>query len=240
MRRIGIVSRPAATGGNDVPLLAMADDSEEASLRERVYDQVRHSLITGRILPGVAISTRGLAQQLGVSQTPVRDALSRISAEGAVRIESKRAIIVPRMTPERYEEIMRCRLLLEPAAAVDALPHIDAGRLRSIREADRALDRAVEEGDVNGYLQSNFRFHALIYQAAPTTILNRMIESLWMQFGPFMRVVYGRFGTANLIDHHRAACEAIAAGDSGALAEAIRGDIGDGMALMRDWDQVVR
>ena len=223
----------------DTPLSPIAMDGDEAaSLRERVYDEVRYSLITGRILPGVAISTRGLAQQLGVSQTPVRDALSRISAEGAVRIESKRAIMVPRMTPERYEEIMRCRLLLEPAAAVDALPYIDASRLRSIREADRATDRALAEGDVNAYMQSNFRFHSLIYQAAPTTILNRMVESLWMQFGPFMRVVYGRFGTASLIDQHAAATDAIAAGDAGALAEAIRGDIGDGMALMRDWDQV--
>lgn len=215
-----------------------ANGDEAASLRERVYDEVRYSLITGRILPGVAISTRGLAQQLGVSQTPVRDALSRISAEGAVRIESKRAIMVPRMTPERYEEIMRCRLLLEPAAAVDALPHIDADRLRTIREADRATDRALADGDVNAYMQSNFRFHSLIYQAAPTTILNRMVESLWMQFGPFMRVVYGRFGTASLIDQHAAATDAIAAGNAEALAEAIRGDIGDGMALMRDWDQI--
>ena len=212
-------------------------DADASSLRQTIYEDVRHRLITGKIAPGVAISTRGLAQQLGVSQMPVRDALSRISAEGAVEIRSKRAIMVPRMSPARLEEIMRCRLLLEPTAAAEALPHIDAARLRLIRAADKATDRALEEGDVNGYMESNYRFHQLIYSAAPAPILNRMIESLWMQFGPFMRVVYGRYGTSKLVDRHVAATDAIAAKDSAALHEAIRGDIGDGMDLMRDWEQ---
>jgi hypothetical protein len=54
-----------------------------ASLREQVYDELRFRLITGKIAPGLGISSRGLAQQLGVSQMPVRDALGRLAAEGA-------------------------------------------------------------------------------------------------------------------------------------------------------------
>jgi DNA-binding GntR family transcriptional regulator len=64
--------------------------------------------------------------------------------------------------------------------------------------------------------------------------LNRMIETLWMQFGPFMRVVYGRFGTANLVDQHVAASDAIADGDAERLRTAIAGDIRDGMNLLRE------
>ena len=214
------------------------DEGEDTtSLRQRVYDDVRYRLITGKIAPGVAISTRGLAQQLGVSQMPVRDALSRISAEGAVEIRSKRAIMVPQMTKERFGEIMRCRLLLEPAAAVEALPHVSAQRLRMIREADRTTDAALASGDVDKYMESNFRFHSLIYSAVPTRILNRMIESLWMQFGPFMRVICGRYGTANLADQHLAATNAIAARDPHALRIAIEGDIRDGMNLLNNWDR---
>ncbi|MFW2851934.1 GntR family transcriptional regulator [Sphingomonas sp. TX0543] len=214
-----------------------AADADVSSLRQTIYEELRHRLITGKIAPGVAISTRGLAQQLGVSQMPVRDALSRISAEGAVEIRSKRAIMVPRMSPARLEEIIRCRLLLEPTAATDALPHIDAARLRLIRAADEATDRALEQGDLNGYMESNYRFHSLIYSAAPTQILNRLVDSLWMQFGPFMRVVYGRYGTSKLVDRHVAATDAIAAKDGAALHEAILGDINDGMDLMRNWEQ---
>ena len=202
------------------------------TLRQSVYEGLRHQLIIGKIAPGVGISTRGVAQQLGVSQMPVRDALGRLAAEGAVEIRSKRKIVVPQMTRERLHEIMHCRLLLEPAAAVDALNYIDPPRLRAIRAADAATDEALRVGDVHAYMESNFRFHSLIYRASKMQTLNRMIETLWMQFGPFMRVVYGRFGTANLVDQHVAASDAIADGDAERLRTAIAGDIRDGMNLL--------
>ena len=204
----------------------------ELSLRETVYENLRFQLITGRIAPGVAISTRGLARQLGVSQMPVRDALSRLAAEGAVEIRNKRAVMVPAMTHARFEDIMRCRLLLEPAAAVDALPHIEEQRLQSIREADAATDAAILSGDINAYMESNFRFHSLIYRASPFGTLNRLIEMLWMQFGPFMRLVYDRMGTENLVDQHRVATTAIATRDATRLRQAIHEDILDGMRLI--------
>ena len=209
-----------------------------ASLREKVYEDLRYRLITGRIAPGVGISTRGLAVEMGVSQMPVRDALSRIAAEGAVEIRSKRAVMVPRMTPARFEEIMRLRTLLEPMVATAALPHITADLAREIHAADEATDAALEGGDVRAYMESNHRFHSLIYGAAPLPLALRMIESLWMQFGPFMRVVYGRYGTAKMIDQHRVAIAAIAAGDAPALAAAIAADIGDCADLMQDWERL--
>ena len=209
-------------------------DDDATPLRQSVYEGLRFQLITGKIAPGVGISTRGIALQLGVSQMPVRDSLGRLAAEGAVEIRSKRKIMVPPMTRARLEEIMHCRLLLEPAAAVDALPAIDAARLKAIRAADTATDEALRTGDVNAYMESNFRFHSLIYRASAMDMLNRMIEMLWMQFGPFMRVVYGRFGTAGLVDQHLAATDAIAAGNAEQLREAISGDIRDGMNLIRE------
>ena len=208
------------------------DEDGEAPLRAGVYAELRRRLITGRITPGVGISTRGLAQQLGVSQMPVRDALGRLAAEGAVEIRSKRRIIVPPMTPERLEELMRCRLLLEPEAAALALPSIDARIVRMMRTADAAIDAALESGDVNAYMENNHAFHFLIYRARGESVMTRMIEMLWMQFGPLMRVVYGRAGTANLIDQHREALAAIGRGDVAGLRLAIAADIADGQALI--------
>jgi DNA-binding GntR family transcriptional regulator len=202
------------------------------TLRAGAYEELRRRLITGRIAPGIALSTRGIAQQLGVSQMPVRDALSRLAAEGAVEIRSKRKIAVPPMTPERLDEVLRCRRLIEPEAAALALPHIDAALLRKLRVADAALDAALASGDVNDYMAANARFHFLIYRASGQTILPRMIEALWLQFGPLMRVVYGRVGTANLVDQHQAAIEAIERGDEAGLRRAIAADIDDGMALI--------
>ena len=215
-----------------------ADGDIPASLREKVYEDLRWRLITGRIAPGVGISTRGLALEMGVSQMPVRDALSRIAAEGAVEIRSKRAVMVPRMTPVRFEEIMQLRRLLEPMVSRAALPHITPDVVRQIRQADAAIDAALAGGDVRAYMDSNHRFHSLIYGAAPLPLALRMIESLWMQFGPFMRVVYGRYGTANLVDQHRQAIAAIVAGDADALVAAVSADIGDCADLMQDWERL--
>lgn len=219
-------------------LLAMiVDDPEDAGddvpvLHASIYEELRRRLITGKIVPGVGLSTRGLAAEMGVSQMPVRDALSRLAAEGAVEIRSKRKIVVPPMTPERFDDLLHCRMLLEPDAAANALQHITPQSLRRLREIDAGMDVALGTGDVLAYMEGNFAFHFAIYRASQTAIQTRLIEALWLQFGPFMRVVYGRFGTANLVDQHRIALDAIEAGDAGALRSAIAGDIEDGMGLI--------
>ena len=204
----------------------------EAPLRASVYEELRRRLITGKIAPGVAMSTRGIAQQLGVSQMPVRDALSRLAAEGAVEIRTNRKIVVPTMTAERLDEVIRCRMMLEPNAAAMALPCLDAGIVRQLRQADGRLNQALESGDVNDYMENNYAFHFLIYRACGSTILTRLIEMLWLQFGPLMRVVYGRAGTVNLVDQHALALEAISRRDEAMLREAIRADIADARALI--------
>jgi DNA-binding GntR family transcriptional regulator len=189
-------------------------------------------MITGKIVPGVGLSTRGLALELGVSQMPVRDALSRLAADGAVEIRSKRRIEVPAMSETRFTDLLECRLLLEPEAAVQALPHIGPAQLKELRDIDEALDVAMENGDVIGYMECNFAFHFNIYRANRRPTLNGLIETLWLQFGPFMRVVYGRYGTANLVDQHRVALDAIEARDGKGLRDAIASDIADGMGLI--------
>jgi DNA-binding GntR family transcriptional regulator len=207
-------------------------ESAGASLHSSVYQELSRRLITGRITPGATLSTRGIAEELGLSQMPVREALSRLAAEGAVQIRSKRRIVVPLMTTERFQDLLRCRVLLEPEAAAAALPYIDAATLKRIAAADDAIEGALKSGDVIAYMENNYRFHFLIYNAQPRRTLNRLIETLWLQFGPFMRVVYGKFGTARLVDQHQRAIRAIRARDAKALARAILADIRDGMGLI--------
>lgn len=139
------------------------------------------------------------------------------------------------MTAELFADLFHCRQLLEPEAAVQALPYVTPALVKKLREIDAALDAAMENGDVIGYMERNFEFHFTLYRANRRPTLNRLIESLWLQFGPYMRVIYGRYGTANLVDQHRAALAAIEAGDAEALRQAIAADIGDGASLF-DWE----
>jgi DNA-binding GntR family transcriptional regulator len=201
-------------------------------LRASVYEELRRRFVTGRMMPGSSLSTRGVAQELGVSQMPVREALSRLAAEGAVEIRSKRRIVVPVMTAERFNDLLRCRELLEPEAAAAAVPYIDAARLKRLRAVDDALGIALKTGDVTSYMQGNFDFHFTIYRAQPRRTLVQLIETLWLQFGPYMRVVYGRVGTASLVDQHQVAIRAIRERDAARLKRAILADIRDGMGLI--------
>ena len=206
--------------------------ADDRLLRASVHEELRRRFVTGKVTPGAGLSTRGLAQELGVSQMPVREALSRLAAEGAVEIRSKRRIVVPPMTAGRFADLLRCRELLEPEAAAQALPHIDAARLKRLRSVDDALGVALKTGDVNGYMERNFEFHFLIYRASPRATITRLIETLWLQFGPHMRVVYGRFGTANLVDQHQLALRAIRERSAARLKRAVLADIRDGMGLI--------
>jgi DNA-binding GntR family transcriptional regulator len=201
-------------------------------MHANVHQELRRRFVTGQIMPGSTLSTRGLAQELGVSQTPVREALSRLAAEGAVQIRSKRKVVVPPMSAERFHDLLRCRELLEPEAAAAALQHIDKARLKKLKAVDDAIGRALKTGDVNAYMEGNFNFHFLIYSAQPRRTLLQLIETLWLQFGPFMRVVYGRFGTANLTDQHEVMLRALAAHDAARLKRALLADIRDGMGLI--------
>jgi len=231
-----MIGMPAVGADGQERLDAEALAEGEPLLHASVYEELRRRLITGKIVPGVGLSTRGLALQMGVSQMPVREALGRLSAEGAVLIRSKRKIETPPMTRERFTDLLECRLLLEPEAAALALPHMDAAALAMLRRKDAALDHAIAAGDVISYMECNAAFHFSLYQLNARPTLNRLIEALWLQFGPFMRTVYESYGAANLVDQHRLALDAADARDPAALRAAIAADIADGMGLIgRGW-----
>lgn len=206
-------------------------DADEG-LNTAVYAELRARLVTGRMAPGHELSTRGIAAELGVSQTPVRDALSRLSAEGAVSIRSKRRVRVPPMTSDRFEDLLRCRLVLEPETAALALPHLTDVHVVRLKQLDAALDAAIANGDTDAYMQSNHDFHFTLYRATGRRTMTQLIETLWLQFGPFMRVVHGRVSGAHLNDSHQAAIRAVEARDTNALRAAISTDIADGMGLI--------
>ncbi len=227
-------NRKARTPSSTRRAAAAATDTGETAdlLHTSVYSELQQRFVVGRVMPGSFLSTRRLAAELNVSQMPVREALGRLAAEGAVEIRSKRKIVVPAMTATRFDDLLRCRMLLELEAAEAAFPFITPALLKKLRETDKGMGVAMRSGDVAAYMEGNFNFHFLIYRAQPRRTLLRLIETLWLQFGPHMRVVYGRFGTANLVDQHRVAIACIEAGDAPGLRKAISTDISDGMGLI--------
>lgn len=203
-------------------------------LHATIYEELRHRLVTGRLAPESAISTRSLAKELGVSQMPAREAVNRLAAEGAIEIRSKRQTKVPAMTADLLHQVVQCRILLEPEAAVAALPYVDATLIRSLHAIDARLDTALEHDDVVEYMSCNFQFHFSLYRAGGDTVMSRLIYTLWLRFGPMMRVVYGRAGTAGVIDQHVRALTALQDRNAVMLRDAIRDDILDGLHIIQE------
>lgn len=206
--------------------------SSRSGTRDRVEEALRQALITGQIQPGRSLTLRGLAAGLGTSPMPVREAVRGLAATGALEIGTNGRIHVPQMTQRRLDDLMAARTLLEPAVAEIALPQLDRRAAKALAAIDDRIDESLTTGDVEGYMRFNHAFHFGIYRASGSDLFIALVETVWLQFGPFMRRIYGRVGTASLVDQHKAAIEAIAQHDAAALKTAIAADIEEGMRLI--------
>lgn len=199
---------------------------------ENVYRRLRERILFGGFLPGSAVTLRGLAEELGVSPMPVREAVRRLTAERALEMLDNRRVLVAPMTREKFEQILFARSALEQELAARALPSMTPADIAEIERIDQSIDKAMDQGDVTGYMRSNYLFHFSIYRLANADMLLALVDSIWLQFGPFMRMAYGRMGTSLLEDQHEVAIAAMRRNDSAALRAAIVADIGQGMGFI--------
>ncbi len=190
-------------------------------------------ILFGELKPGQAVTIQGLIGTLKVGMTPVREAIRRLTSQGALVFQGNRRVSVPEMSVTQWDEIALVRLVVEPELARRALENISVSHVNALTQTDNALNDAIAAGDVRGYLECNTRFHMDLYEISGSDVLLSVAQSLWLRGGPSLRVVLGRFGTANLPDKHAEALEAMKAGDGDALAKAISGDIQQGIDQVR-------
>ena len=215
-------------------------DAETMTRQEWVYRQLRESLLTGQFVSGRSVTLRGIADMLGVSLTPVREALRRLVAERALVAHGNRRVSVPRMTRVKLADLCATRAHLETFAAERAMPAIDAARLAHLWSLDAAVDQAIEDGDVTAYLQRHRAFHFAFYDSGPASAVMPLIESLWLQFSPFLRLAIGHIGTDYIVDRHAEALRAVAGQDAQSLRFAIEADVREGLGSLTeaDWQRL--
>lgn len=200
---------------------------------ELVYRQLRDQVLFGELEPGQPITIKGLTDALGVGMTPVREALRRLTAAGALAFLGNRRIVVPQLDLPALDELAVARRALEPELARRAATRATAGDVARLTETDARLDSAIRRGDVGQYLVENHRFHAELNDLAQAPILTGMVEQLWLRFGPSLRVVCCQFGTRNLPDRHKDVLAALADRDAEAAAAAMEADVRQGMEQIR-------
>jgi len=210
-----------------------AEDLGKMPAHQQVYERLRLMILFGDLAPGQAVTIQGLTETLGAGMTPVREALRRLTAEGALTHQGNRRVSVPSLTIGGVDELHFMRRTLEPELTRRATSSMTPDLLDSLRACDRDLNTAISLGDIGGYLTYNYRFHAGIYVAAGAPIMTATVDRLWLRFGPSLRVVCGRFGTSNLPDMHMDLLSAFEAGDVDAAGRAMVGDVDQGMMQVR-------
>ena len=159
---------------------------KRATLKDQSYAGLRRALISGRFEPGAQVTIKQLADQLGAGVMPVREAVQRLVAEGALAALPTGRIYVPRLTREAFEEIVELRLMLEPLAAAKAAARCPAGLPDQLAAVQAEMDAAVDQGGSEGVLWANYRFHFGIYAESGSRVLEDHIESLWLRAGPMI------------------------------------------------------
>lgn len=156
------------------------------TLQEKVYRHIRQGLIDGQFAPGSVLTIRGLADQLGTSVMPVREALQKLVAEQALHLQPNRSVCVPVLSLEKFIDICDTRLIVEGAAAGTAATSAEKGDVARMMAIAEEAEAAFVAEDASLALRKNREFHFSVYAAARHETLLQIIEMLWVRIGPYM------------------------------------------------------
>lgn len=155
--------------------------------RDRVFRAVKDRLISGSHLPGEKIKIRPLANALGTSTTPVREALLQLVVAGALKHDPQQSVRVPVLTADEYTEIIQLRILLEGELAYFAAQRIETDELADLERLSlNLLD--LDENQLEEYKSNIVKWHFTLYKAAKMKQAIPLIESLWLQTGPYLNL----------------------------------------------------
>ena len=201
------------------------------NLNEQVYDELRTRILTRQEPSGAKLSLHALADELGVSRSPVHHALTRLVSEGLLTVRPRRGYYVTPVTAQAVAEGYDVRLALELLAAEGVVGQLDQRRLARFAELLEATDAAIshEEWDA-----ANAAFHEFQIDLAGNTLLSRFYREL--SVNRMMQVIRGGHveGHANLVTEHRRIVESFAAGNLARAERAIREHIETGRGIALD------
>lgn len=209
---------------------------KKENLSESVYYSIRSSLMDGRYAPGERLTIAGLANQLGVSITPVREAIFRLVTERALEMKAATSIHVRSLNAEELREIQTIRKHLEGEAAAQAAYRMTP---RALQDLERLQERFMAAAASNPILaaQLNREFHFSVAEAAGMPLLYATIESMWAQMGPLIHLYLSKTPAREIVSSqhgHYNVLKALAAKDADAARRAIQKDIGVGSVIV-EW-----
>lgn len=203
-----------------------------------VYQQLRAALMEGVFEAGTTFAILEIAERFGTSNTPVREALRRLTAEGAL-VEGKwNSATLPPLSAVSYSELCTARAVIESATAGLAANTINDQGIADLHAISARHQAALREGRIADMLTGNKDFHFTLYRAAGNRLLIEQIEALWLRSGPYTRYLAEKMNETlkaeeglSYARHHDELMVALEARDP----EAARRAIADDITSMHNW-----
>lgn len=187
---------------------------EYLPLRDVVFQTLREAIITGEFEPGERLMEIALSRKLGVSRTPVREAIRKLELEGLVVMVPRKGAHVARITKKSLRDVLEIRTSLEELAVSLACQRISPEGIGEIRRCHESFVRSVAEGDTLVIAQKDEEFHDAIFRAADNERLMTLINNLHEQFYRYRMEYLKDIGKrSDLIEEHEGLLRAISEGD---------------------------
>ncbi|RYF15490.1 MAG: GntR family transcriptional regulator [Comamonadaceae bacterium] len=187
-------------------------------LTDLAYERLREGIVAGELKLGQQVSEAQLAQRLGISKTPVREALVRLKMEGLVDIQPQRGTFVFRLTPEQVGQLCRYRAMIETAALREAAAGDREELLQRLRGHVTEMARAEVAGDRTRLSRLDMNFHFEVIAACPNPYLRAAYELIRYQ----LIALRHRSPISNMVDSHQVLVDALQRGDVEAACGMLR------------------
>lgn len=200
---------------------------ERRVLRDEVRERLMEDILSGKLQPGERIVETRVAKELGLSQTPVREALRDLELLGFVVTSAFRGATVRRVSPEDWAEIYPIRAALEGVAARTAAARISDEDVRRLRGLIEVMRSASQRGDKHATIEADIEFHAHIVDLSGNRVLKQLWQSLRLATTTFLTVSVTHRPLRELAERHTVVLEALVSRDGTAAEAAMRSHISD-------------
>jgi DNA-binding GntR family transcriptional regulator len=205
-----------------------------ASAGDYVADHVRADILRGRFPLGSRLDQQVLADEMGVSTIPVREALQRLAAEGLIQLNPRRGAFVASVSDDEMTEIIRIRRPLEEQATRLAAPHLDRQRLVELKGLNKRMSDLADDPGEAAWSDLNRQWHFALYEASNSPILVQLISILWDRYTLYRLVnASGRQRRIGSVEEHAAVLRQLETGNAAAAARAIKNHIDHGATYVR-------
>jgi DNA-binding GntR family transcriptional regulator len=196
---------------------------ERTSVASQVYDDIRQSILNGSLLPGTHLAEPQIASQMGVSRSPVREAIQRLEANGLITIHPSQGAFVRGLSADEVQDIYTARILIEGHMAELAAQRASRADAKALRQAVAKVDEVGHKEDYQATIEADFALHRLVWEIAEHPILFDVLTRLEDQIRMFMAVQAPLFEHLyDSVESHHQFVEAIIAGDADAAKTTIQ------------------